>query len=401
MNRRAFLRTVACSAAGVALASGTRAEPLNDSATTPPKPSSAAIWQKHGIVIEATEPWEGSSVQNFTCPAEPLKDGSWRIWYSASESPDAFSVGYAEGVPGKPMKKVRAACSSGEPSVAPLSIGNLPEKWRPVQVVHIRLKNGKHRVYFWAHGPRILRYLVAESEDGCRYRITDPLRPILYHPSDRAAWGVASPDGLLVHPSQSIECPADEPLASSRLISNDASNIYQLADGTFELYSVGLVRVPKDDPAFVSQDNAPGLLRVIDRFTSPDGLHFETRSRIIQRDQQDPADQQFYYLSVTPTAKGRVGMLGHYRCQAQTMDLEWCFSADGVRWQRPLREPWIARGGPPAPDCYGIYAGSQLVQHDGLWHLFYTGVNSAHNGKHSYGRPRQVVMYATAESIWA
>jgi hypothetical protein len=94
-------------------------------------------------------------------------------------------------------------------------------------------------------------------------------------------------------------------------------------------------------------------------------------------------------------------MLGHYRCQSQTMDLEWCFSRDGVRWERPLRRGWIGRGEPPAADCYGIYANNQLVPHDGRWHLFYTGVNSAHNGKHSYGKPRQVVMYATVSSPWA
>ena len=32
---------------------------------------------------------------------------------------------------------------------------------------------------------------------------------------------------------------------------------------------------------------------------------------------------------------------------------------------------------------------------------FYTGVNSAHNGKHSYGPRQSVVMHATADSIWA
>jgi len=96
------------------------------------------------------------------------------------------------------------------------------------------------------------------------------------------------------------------------------------------------------------------------------------------------------------------------------MDLEWCFSRDGIEWQRPQRrgwlargnppEPgrgWLARGNPPEPDCYGIYANHRLVQHGGKWHLFYTGVNAAHNRKHSYGPPRQLVMYATTDSPWA
>ena len=318
-----------------------------------------------------------------------------------SDKEKGYGLAYAEGVPGQPMKKTAAQCTPGEPADAPFALGNLPEKWRPVQGIHIRLRNGKHRLYFWAHGPQILRYLAAESDDGRRYRVLDPLRPVLYHPSDRAAWGVTSPDSLLVHREPNPARPAEEPAAASRLISNDATNVYQLPDGSFELYSVGLIRVPKDDPAYMAHDNAPGLLRVIDRYTSADGLHFETRRRVIRRDAQDPVDQQFYYLSVTHTAQGRIGLLGHYRCQAQTMDLEWCFSRDGIEWQRPQRRAWLARGNPPEPDCYGIYANNQLVQHEGKWHLFYTGVNSAHNGKHAYGPPRQVIMYATTDSPWA
>jgi hypothetical protein len=401
IDRRSFLQTSIYAAAAATLSSRLSTYAAPAAVSAPPAPCAPKAWQKHGLILEPSEPWEGTGIQNFTSPAEPLENGAWRIWYSVSESPSGFALAVAEGVPGKPMKKVPAQCSPGEPADAPFALGNLPDKWKPVQVVHIRLRDGRHRIYFWAHGRRILRYLAADSDDGRRYKVVNPLRPVLYHPHDRAAWGVASPDGVKLHPEQSTERPADEALAPARLISNDATNIYQLPDGTFELYSVALVSVPKTDPAYMAHDNAPGLLRVIDRYTSADGLNFDTRRRVIDRDAKDPVDQQFYYLSVTPTPKGRVGMLGHYRCQAQTMDLEWCFSPDGLQWQRPQRSPWIPRGDPPAADCYGIYAGSQLVHHDGRWHLFYTGVNSAHNGKHTYGKPRQVVLYATAASLWS
>jgi len=267
--------------------------------------------------------------------------------------------------------------------------------------VHLALRNGRHRIYFWAHGPEILRYLAADSEDGRRYRVIDPLRPVLYHPNDRAAQGVHSPDGVMLRKKRNMDGPQGEPLATARKISNDATTVYQLPDGTFEMYSVTLVPVSKDDPAYMPEDNAPGLLRMIDRYTSTDGLHFETRRRVIERDEKDPADQQFYYLSVTRTPRGCVGMLGHYRCAAQTMDLEWCFSPDGVTWQRPVRSPWLPRGQPPELDSYGIYGNNQLVQHDGRWHLFYTGVNHAHNGKDSHGPAQQVILHATTTSLWA
>lgn len=400
MNRRSFLGRSLCAAGGVALGSRVLAQDAASTAPAAPKPCPPDAWHKHGIVLEPSEPWEGDRIQNFTSPPEPLDGNKWRLWYSYYPKND-YGIAYAEGEPGGPMKKVRARCTPGKPEDTPFSVGNLPEKWKPVQVVHVRLKNGKHRIYFWVHGPKIVRYLAADSDDGHRYTVIDPLRPVLYHISDRAAWGVPSPDGAMAHTEKAKDRPADEPLALSKLLSNDATNVYQMPDGTFEMYSVGLVRVPKEDPAYMPHDNAPGWIRLVDRYTSEDGLHFENRKRIIVRDAKDPIDQQFYYLSMTLTPKGRVGMLGHYRLQAQTMDLEWCFSRDGVTWDRPLRQAWLPRGDQSQADSYGIYSGSGLVQKGGKWHLFYTGVNDAHNNKHSYGKPRSVVMYATTDSIWA
>jgi hypothetical protein len=397
-SRREFLAASCASVAGMALFNVARAA---TPASTRPAPCPPVAWKKHGLVIEGTQPWEGGSVQNFTCPAEPLKGDAWRLWYSAvGGERNHYTIAYADGVPGGKMTKVQAELSPDRPADAPFAVGNLPAGWHPVQPVHLQLSSGKHRLYFWAHGPQVVRYLAAESDDGQRYRVLDPLRPVLYHPSDRAAWGVPSLDGIVAHAKPATSRPADEPLAVAKLISNDATNVYQLPDGTFEMYSVGIVQVPKGAPGYIAADNAPGWLRFIDRYVSADGLHFEGRRRIISRDAADPADQQFYYLSVTHTPKGRVGILGHYRVAAQTMDMEWCFSADGLKWERPLRSAWLPRGEKSQPDSYGVYAGHNVVHHAGQYHLFYTGVNYAHNGKDAYGPPRQVVMHATADSIW-
>lgn len=400
-----FTRRELLLAGGVAAASGWMpAGLLAQSRPTSyegPSPCPPGAWKKHGIVLEGGDGGKAGQIQDFTCHIEPLDGGRWRIWYSGGESRKQFSIGYAEGRPGEPFRKVRARYATGEPDDAPLSIGNLPEGWNPVQPVAMRLKNGRYRVYFWAHGEGILRYLAAESDDGRRYRVLDPLRPVLYHPNDRAAQGIPSLDGVVLVRKRAKDRPAGEPEADPRLMSNDATNVYQLPDGSFEMYSVGLTSVPKGDPAYMAHDNAPGLLRVIDRYTSEDGLRFTTRERVIQRDAGDPVDQQFYYLAVTYTKAGRVGMLGHYRVQAQTMDIEWCFSRDGKKWERPVRGAWLPRGDKSQPDSYGVYAPAHLLERDGKWHLFYTAVNSAHNGKESYGPSRSVVMYATTDSIWA
>ena len=355
-------------------------------------------WRKHGTVLASDE---SGLVQNFTSVVEPLDGGRWRLWYSVSGKNVPFNVGVAEGELGEPMTRSPAVLSEGEPADAPLAIGNLPRDWRPVQAVHVGLPGGRHRLYFWAHGPKVVRYLAAESDDGRRYRVLDPHRPCLYHPADRAVDGATAAEAGLSRSAKKVATrPDNEPPAPARLVSNDATNVYRLADGTFEMYSVALVEVAKDDPRYIAHDNAAGWVRVIDRYTSArrpelDGPPARARAR-----RPGPVDQQFYYLSVTHTPRGRVGMLGHYRVEAQTMDLEACFSADGITWQRDQRRPWIPRGEPGEPDSYGIYAPHALVQRDGLWHLFYTGVNEAHNHKHSHGPPTRVVMHATCENLW-
>lgn len=399
IHRRTFLHRSIGAAAAIFASPRLLHSAANAGTGSAPQPCAPTAWRKHGIVLNPTELWEGGAIQNFTSPPEPLDHDRWRIWYSVSGKNRL--IAYADGVPGKEMKKTPANCTPGEAGDGAFAIGHLPDKWNPVQVVHIHLKNGRHRIYFWVHGPGIARYLAAESDDGKRYTVKDPRQPVLYHPSDRAAQGIASPDGVTLNKKRRPEKLGDEPMAKPHLISNDSTMVYQVADGSFEMYSVALLQVPKGDPAYIADDNAPGLLRVIDRYTSDDGLHFENRRRVIERDAKDPVDQQFYHLAVTHTPQGRIGMLGHYRCEAQTMDLEWCFSTDGLKWDRPQRSAWLRRGDEQQPDSYGIYPGSGLVQHAGKWHLFYTGVNSSHNGKESHGAPRSVILHATTEDIWA
>jgi hypothetical protein len=151
----------------------------------------------------------------------------------------------------------------------------------------------------------------------------------------------------------------------------------------------------------MAHDNTPGWVRVIDRLRSDDGLKWTDRRRVIVPDAQDPVDQQFYYLAVTHTDRGRVGMLGHYRVQPQTMDIERCFSDDGITWKRPARKAWLPRSAPGVlPDSYAAYGSHSLVQHEGKWHLFYTGMNDAHNHKDSHGPATRAIMHATIDSIW-
>lgn len=399
MTRRQVLKQ--WGGAGMGVMAGTRL-----SGGEAPALIDAAAWKKQGEMFRHQGAPVGAWVQNFTSTVEPLEDERWRVWTSVSVPKTLAGlkeIGYHTGRVGGEWKRTVAVCTAGEPDgKAELAIGGLPEGWHPVQVVTLRLKDGRTRLYFWAHGKGVVRYLAADSEDGRAFKVVNALTPCLYHPADRAVDGKVAAEAGMMHFMKRKAAPVEgEMLAPAGLLSNDATNVYQLPDGSFEMYSVGLIQVGKDDRRYAAQDNIPGLVRVIERYTSADGLNWGGRQRVMVPDERDPHDLQFYYLSVTHTERGRVGLLGRYRLDAQTIDIEGCFSADGITWERDQREPWITR------DAAGTTAGSfilhaphAMVQRGGLWYCFYTGGNFGHNHREAHGKEERAVMLATCEGLW-
>ncbi len=140
---------------------------------------------------------------------------------------------------------------------------------------------------------------------------------------------------------------AGETLAPAALITNDATNVYQLPDGSFGTLHRRPHGSGKDDPRYMPHDNIPGRVRR-DRPIHQRRLACVGRigSAVIQADAQDPTDLQHYYLSVTHTAKGRIGMLGHYR-SAGTDHGHRVVPLRGRRaWNRPARTAWLPRSEP-------------------------------------------------------
>lgn len=394
-SRRDFLSLLAAGG-GLGSAGGLRAEG--------PPLAEPSRWKKQGELFRYRGGVEKAWVQNFTSTVEALDGDRWRIWTSVSVPKSPFKqIGYHTGRIGGEWAHSPAVTTPGDPDPgAALAIGGLPEGWFPVQGVTLRLRDGRSRIYFWAHGEKVVRYLAADSEDGRAYRVVNASSPCLYHPADRCVGAEAMEEAGLGRYGRRKAAPASgENPASAQLIVNDATNVYQLPDGSFELYSVALVPVAEDDPRYAPQDNIPGRVRVVDRFTSRNGLDWSERRRVVEPDANDPVDLQFYYLSVTHTERGRVGLLGHYRLDSQTIDLEACYSSDGIHWERPQRRPWVERDSPgAAAGSYLLHAPHAMVHREGRWHLFYTGGNFAHNHLDSHGAPDRAIQWATAESLF-
>src|SRR5665213_2960689 len=72
-----------------------------------PRPCAPESWTKQGVVLRPELPAEGSAIQVFNAPAEPLGGGRWRLWYGVNDSPNGvpMNIGYAEGVPGGKMER--------------------------------------------------------------------------------------------------------------------------------------------------------------------------------------------------------------------------------------------------------------------------------------------------------
>ena len=314
-------------------------------------------------------------VQSFVGVNEIRENGGYRIWYSRCHLREIkFCFGYIDTDAGLNILRNTVAQISRQPQDSGLHILGLPEDWQLMQPVHIRLGDGRERLYFWAHSRSIHRFFVAESTDGINFYVPDHRRPLFYHPNDRAV-----PFEELKHSELTIYCnreftpEPDEPAATADLLMNDATNVYQLEDGSFELYAAQVL-TRKVLPG--KQEPLEPYLRTIQRRTSTDGIHWSRPQIVLQPDADDDYDLQFYYLSVTHTPEGRLGLLGHYHSDPGIMDIEFCYSADGINWTRE-RVPDFPRsrdtGMVCAPHCF-LKCGDRYL-------LFYTGYAINHHGE--------------------
>jgi hypothetical protein len=113
---------------------------------------------------------------------------------------------------------------------------------------------------------------------------------------------------------------------------------------------------------------------------SDDGIHWTNEQVILRADDKDPPTANIQYMFVMPYGGYYLGFLtmhdeaGYFRIQ-----LAW--SADGIKWHRPFREPWLDIGLEGAFDC-GMVLGpaDPIIQQREMW-FPYGGFPIRHDSK--------------------
>ena len=335
---------------------------------------------KLGEVSFADKP-AGNRLACFAGAVLPWQ-GGWRLYYSdlGPYPHREYRLGVVESSDGLNWVRVNAGGADG--FIHPTGLA-VEEKLVQPQVV--LLPDGRVRLYCWWHGHDRgrARYIAADSDNGVDFTFVNVDDPCLFHPSDFNVGQSGFAAGLTA-PVVNADHEAERTvpwLESKRRRSNDATFVYyNQRSRQFELYSVWLAPNDPESHRYIPHDNAPQIIRVLHRRTSEDGLLWSDPELILIPDEHDPLDIQFYHLAVQEVGEWRLGMLGHYRCWAQTMDIELCFSRDGSHWQRPLRGGFIPRGGPEEIDYFYAYPTSAMIPDGDDWIMLYDGGNSKHNG---------------------
>jgi hypothetical protein len=106
---------------------------------------------------------------------------------------------------------------------------------------------------------------------------------------------------------------------------------------------------------------------------------------ILEPDEEDPKDLQFYWIAPFHTKSGYSGLLLRYYTGNQSMDIELVKSPDGWSWDRlPGRSLLLQQGAQGRFDCGIVSAIAAPVEWRGKALIFYNGRNTVHDGKFRY-----------------
>ena len=342
-----------------------------------------------GILVSGDTPPDHGAASIFSSKTFQLEDGTYRMYYWSYGSRCCED-------PSESMPRGLVATSTDRIHWERPPLGQVQVRGEDTNILEIeglelqvcvgpspvRLGPNHWRYYFWGceNGTRLWAQMAADSEDGLHFKMLNEGEGQLYHPP------IPECGPLLTEVAKKLRCDPQEyereqTLRVNRLQSNDASHAYYSEEHGFEMFHQYLVENEVAGGRVVDVPyNCPAFLRTIARRRSDDGIHWGNPEFLVWPDEKDPWDQQFYNMPVSDYAGWRIGMLGHFRTEAnrQTCFIELAFSRDGSEWSRPLRGHWFEGSQPE--DAGGAYpSGEGLVDNGDHWMVYYTGVGTGHD----------------------
>jgi len=307
-------------------------------------------WEKCGPVIEPTHPFEYEDnriINPFPIKA-PCEEGApWFYWVCSTLGGEQNLA-----MMDKNGKYLLSRDGKGE-----FTLEGLADDLIPAGPEVFKISPQHYRMYFWAYstsGPRKSRMMVAESSDLYHWTVANDSKPVLCHLSD-STWG----DGL-----------------SASRVCNDATTIYRHPDGNWEIFSAAVTLIKDEKSPYADRKLCHGLVRIVMRWTSPDGLHFSEPEIVLTPDAQDSPATQCYYLSMVDLEPYTVGFFGNFNIQTQRVLMEPVWSRDHRHWSRPMRNQALFE-----EDHVTATSITDIVlEADGNVTLYYEGENFDHNG---------------------
>ena len=131
----------------------------------------------------------------------------------------------------------------------------------------------------------------------------------------------------------------------------------------------------------VDRDNLGGIHRRISLWTA--GNFYDTwvgPILVLEPDELDPLDLQFYWLTAFPTKTGYGGFLWCHHTIDQTMDIQLVTSPDGWTWDRANdRQPILPVGAPGLFDCGSVASISGPMRVGDKTYILYCGRARTHD----------------------
>ena len=152
---------------------------------------------------------------------------------------------------------------------------------------------------------------------------------------------------------------------------------------TGDTFSV--MRDPDSSQYWLYHKTTRGPVRRVSRLVSDDFIHWADSRQVLEPDEWDQPDTEFYGLSAFPYGGQYLGLLWVYHTYTQFMDVQLASSRDGVSWERSVnrrRFIHLLPDGNYTGDTFDsgmIYpASAPVVKDDQLW-IYYSGFTVVHN----------------------